>query len=389
MMWEHCAVMKSTLHTVFLMSLMGGGPVTGRPTPTYVWPLGNTTLNTEVMARLDAAIPDDGQCFRFRQGYPELPYDAITLTGDKESHIDISLDGNLIFKDITISFLAYPEGPPEGTLINYLYKTGNIIKVSMLENYLFISFWDEYGVDVGSTALPDVLIADTWCHIVITREFLTGRIKVFNNGKLLENLDDDFPNEIQLPSEGALRLGKSLDEPEDPFIGRISCFQLYSSAVSPEEAGKTKENCFPNAWKHTPQVFMERRFVDGEVRQCVSDGSKKASPSCDVITMHCLAGGKAWNSVMATNNWASSSLDTAYFSVVSRDSVPEPQNEHLLGTVSTKNRHVCSRLCMRVLGCKSFAVGGYNSTQKSCILIDRQLESTVARPGWKYYVMKN
>ncbi len=134
---------------------------------------------------------------------------------------------------------------------------------------------------------------------------------------------------------------------------------------------------------------MQRRYVGGEVKQCIKDGTKQETANCDVIGMHCLTGNDAWQGVMYTHNWADSGHNNAYFGVRSRDMVPEPPSENLLGVVKTTNRKLCFRLCMRVLGCSSFAVGDLNAGNVTCMLLDRELPSTVPKQGWTYYAMKS
>jgi hypothetical protein len=42
----------------------------GGRTPTYLWPLGNTTVYHEVLHEHDAHLPEASQCFVFGPGYP-------------------------------------------------------------------------------------------------------------------------------------------------------------------------------------------------------------------------------------------------------------------------------------------------------------------------------
>ena len=123
-----------------------------------------------------------------------------------------------------------------------------------MEEYFFISFWDEYGVSVGSTAIPNVLSADTWSHVVISRDYETGRLQVFHNAELLEELDDDFPNEIALPVRGSLWIGRShgQEQGEQGFVGRVACFQVYTAVPSVEEVGKMAAFCLPDNWNIDP-----------------------------------------------------------------------------------------------------------------------------------------
>lgn len=69
----------------------------GGRTPSYLWPLGNTTVHHEVMQGHDAHLPDSSQCFVFQAGYPGLPYDAITL-GAPGAFVDFHFAGEVNFQ---------------------------------------------------------------------------------------------------------------------------------------------------------------------------------------------------------------------------------------------------------------------------------------------------
>lgn len=73
---------------------MGEG---GGRAPSYLWPLGNTTVHHEVMHGHDAHLPDASQCFVFQTGYPGLPYDAITL-GSPGAFVDFHFAGEVNFQ---------------------------------------------------------------------------------------------------------------------------------------------------------------------------------------------------------------------------------------------------------------------------------------------------
>ncbi|GFS21948.1 hypothetical protein ElyMa_005096000 [Elysia marginata] len=146
--------------------------------PKYVWPLGNTTVHREIMSGRDAHLPANDQCFVFSDGYPGFPYKALTLTGEGGSFVDFYMRSTTDLQDLAVSLWVFPIGEPEGTIVNYLCETGNVIKIAVLEGLLFVSFWDEYGVSVGATAVPELLVADTWNHLVVSRQYHSGRIQV-------------------------------------------------------------------------------------------------------------------------------------------------------------------------------------------------------------------
>ncbi|ESO85063.1 hypothetical protein LOTGIDRAFT_168084 [Lottia gigantea] len=349
-------------------------------------------------------MPESGLCFEFEDGYPGLPYKSIRLDGNEESYVDISLDGTIIFQDIAISFYLYPEGSKDGTLVHYLYDTGNIIRLSIMESILFVSFWDEYGVSVGATALPQVLVINQWNQLVVSREFATGTIAVYHNGKLMEELDDDFPNNIQLPVSGQLRIGRSHDKTTDGFRGKLTCFQLFDTLPTASDISNIGEYCQPNTWTIQPNsighkmtwlltnhhntfsVMYEEKIVKGSVKQCLTNETKIKLPSCEeLIEMRCLTNGYHWDLIMMYFNWTQSDQDAAYFSKVSDGYIPPNSQGHLLGNVVTANRKVCTRLCMRVDGCQSYAYNKVDKYKTKCLLYDSVLNATREDTGSKYF----
>nr|KAG5707444.1 hypothetical protein BaRGS_011948 [Batillaria attramentaria] len=308
----------------------------------------------------DAHLPDSSQCFVFKQGYPGLPYDAITLSGSPSSYVDFHFSGELNFQDLALSLYVYPEGPkPHGTLLSYKCATGNVIRLSVMQDLFFVNFWDEYGVSVGMTAIPSLLNGDAWNHLVLIRQFATGTIQVYHDGELVEDLDDDFPNKIQLPIAGAMRLARGHEESQQGLGGRYACFQMFSRILTRDDVRNIAANCRPETWNIQPEVHLETRVVDDEEKQCVTDYTPRAladpvdfqvkAVSCDLLGLHCLTGSVAWNAVMRKHNWIDSGRQVAYYYMVARGHLPSGSDAEgsLLGKVSASDRRVCSRLCMR------------------------------------------
>ncbi|CAL1538496.1 unnamed protein product [Lymnaea stagnalis] len=254
---------------------------------------------------------------------------------------------------------------------------------------LFVSFWDEYGVSVGATAVPELLASGTWSHLLVSRDFDTGRVKVYHNGRIVDDIDDDFPNKISLPIKGSLRLGSSQKEDDVKFKGRFACFQFYTTTPTDQEVLDSKEYCLPSHWKITPQITLETRQVDGVEKQCVTDyvvPREQGEPEqCDVINMACLTSGLNWESVLQKHKWTTGKRDSAYFHLIGRDRIPVPGDDIVLGDVMITDKALCSRLCLRVEGCQAFSsvVKTTNATQ--CLLYRRVADPVEPQHGAVYF----
>ncbi|XP_050397177.1 uncharacterized protein LOC126815533 [Patella vulgata] len=378
------------LLTLVLITLQVSGTSGIALIPDYVWPLGNDTARFEVINGHDAIMPESGNCYEYAEGHPELPYRSLRLNGKPETYVDILLDGTVIFKDLTISFYLYPEGVPTGTLVHYLYDTGNILRVSIMESILFISFWDEYGVSVGATALPEVILPDQWNHLIVSREFSTGTVTIYHNGALMEQLDDDFPNNIQLPISGHLRLGRSHDKTDDGFLGRLTCFQLFDVIPTASGVADISKYCQPELWTIKPDLVYEEKIVDGVTKQCLANLTDGKEPTClEIISQRCLTNGVYWQELIRQNEWNESNRDVAYFRSISKGFKPSDIDGHLLANVKTVNGKLCSRLCMKIDGCQSYITNKISSYVTKCLLYDAVRDANQAYEGAKYFVIRS
>ena len=82
-------------------------------------------------------------------------------------------------QNMAISFYVYPElQTSQGNVLSYRGPTGDLMKLSVNQGIFFVSFWDEYGTSVGMTAIPHLIVPQTWNHVVLIREYQTGKILV-------------------------------------------------------------------------------------------------------------------------------------------------------------------------------------------------------------------
>ena len=68
----------------------------------------------------------------------------------------------------------------------------------------------------------------------------------------MENIDDDFPNRIQIPNVGVMRLGKSIENDDPVFTGGYTCLQVFDVFLTSNDVETINDNCFPSSWPSQP-----------------------------------------------------------------------------------------------------------------------------------------
>ena len=220
--------------------------VTGQDEPAHTWPLSNLTLYKDVAGNSDVIHNPDKVCFSFVPGPPDLDYSVLKIS-EENSQFDMTLSGDSVLKDLSISLFVHPyaeETELSGTLLHYMYEEREIMRIRCLANTFLVSFRDEYGMSAGMMYLENFLQAEHWNHVVVTRDYKTGRITVFLNGEEMYNEDDDFSDIISFPSGGKLRIGKSQDPDDvDEFDGNFACIQIFESVIYDHDVDKVQDYC--------------------------------------------------------------------------------------------------------------------------------------------------
>lgn len=216
------------------------------PRPAHTWPLSNISLYDDVVGGSDVIHASDKICFSFVPGPDVLEYSVLEL-GEENSQFDMVLSGEAVLKDLTISMYIYPhaeETELSGTLLHYTYEEREIMRIRCLANTFLVSFRDEYGMSAGMMYLVNFLEPGKWNHVVVTRDYKTGRITVYLDGEEMYSEDDDFSDIISFPSGGKLRVGKSQDPDDvDAFDGNVACIQIFGSVIDNDDVDKTHEYC--------------------------------------------------------------------------------------------------------------------------------------------------
>ncbi|KAL3860639.1 hypothetical protein ACJMK2_010735 [Sinanodonta woodiana] len=353
----------------------------------YVWPLANITVYKEVMQGDDAELLENQQCFQFSSGPPSISYSVVTFDGSSNSYFDIHMNKPYLLEDMTISLYVYPGGDVSGSLIHFKSDNGDLINIRVVMNTIIISFRDPYGMNAGLVYLETFFTLDKWNHLIVTRDYETGTIAVYKGGQEIFNDDNEFSDTISFSQKGTLRIGKSQDETdEDTFEGSICCVQWYKAIVKEVQLQRF---CRPDNWNINPVVRMEES-VDGTGRMCLSN----EVPLEEVLTLTTITKGPTWNAFLKHNKLMGSGVNSAYFHVISRDLKPLDT----LTTISkfnTTGTRVCSRLCMRIAGCQSFAVQPDDSASDEryeCFLYDNKYTDVgdlEDHAGTKYYHITN
>ena len=166
---------------------------------------------------------------------------------EENSHFDMTLSGDSILKDLSISLFVYPnaeETELSGTLLHYTHEEREIMRIRCLANTFLVSFRDEYGMSAGMMYLENFLQPEQWNHVIVTRDYKTGRITVFLNGEEKYNEDDDFSDIISFPGGGKIRIGKSQDPDDvDGFGGNFACIQMFEKVLDADDADTVQDNC--------------------------------------------------------------------------------------------------------------------------------------------------
>ena len=218
----------------------------------YAWPLSNESLFHDVFDTSLVNHTPEIKCFSFLDGPDDLPYSVLDKEDQETKSYDVFIEKEEPLQDLTISLYVFPDNDASditGTLFHYQSDDREIMRIRTLANTFLVSFRDEYGMSAGTMYLVNFLTAHAWNHVTVTRDFKTGRIVVYKDGKEMYNDDDEFSDIISFPLSGMVRIGKSLDpDDEDKFEGVFACIQLYKQVIAAENIDVVHSNCLPEKW---------------------------------------------------------------------------------------------------------------------------------------------
>ncbi|KAH3772039.1 uncharacterized protein LOC127845161 [Dreissena polymorpha] len=350
--------------------------------PIHVWPISNISMFNDVMGHVTITHDKASVCFNFKEGPLDLPYSVLDLQHQSDHCYDVYFKNAEPFRDLTFSLFVYADNDVEdikGTMIHYQAQDREILRIRMLANTLLVSFRDEYGMSAGMMYLVNFLNPRVWNHVIITRDYVTGRIVVNKDGVEMYNDDDEFSDVISFPSAGKLRMGKSQDpDDEDVFNGEIACVQVYDYVVPADGSDMVKDFCQPNNWKNTFKYFYQSRAG----QMCVTDPPSNSTSSF-VVTMTTLTSGASWGKFLEMSHLNESDNEAGYLRLKSRDMKPSTDRA-LIGRFNATNQQVCARLCMRVDGCSAILT---DKSGVQCDLYHDNSDLFVDSLGAKFYIL--
>jgi len=129
--------------------------------------------------------------------------------------------------------------------------------------------------------------------------------------------------------------------------------------------------------------FVPDFYQESQGKMCLSDPPGNATaPS--VVSMTVLTKGSEWENFLKSYNLQDSGNEAGYLKLLSRDQKPS-SNDDFIGRFNVTSVKVCSRLCVRVDGCRAALV---DNAGTQCELFDEDEPTLfVDSPGSKYYVL--
>ena len=129
-------------------------------------------------------------------------------------------------------------------------------------------------------------------------------------------------------------------------------------------------------------------------KQCLTDVPPTAPPIPyhptvdNQLTMTAVVNENLWRSIRAHYKWEDGGKTSAYFNIIAANGAPY-QSDESIGSVNTTDMRTCSRLCMRIRGCQTFAYlgDGFVHEWKPCVLYDKVHKSLRKDTGFRYFAM--
>jgi len=136
-------------------------------------------------------------------------------------------------------------------------------------------------------------------------------------------------------------------------------------------------------------LFSEFYLIPKGNVKCISD-TPPPTPTPPVVqnlmTRNVLTNEKRWDEFRQQFNWETSHRTTGYFKMKARDSKPSVFS---VGIVNATDTSVCTRLCMRIDGCKSFAMDEPTEDFVTCHMYNSVYSDLIADDGSVYYTIMN
>ncbi|KAK3086494.1 hypothetical protein FSP39_019192 [Pinctada imbricata] len=255
----------------------------------------------------------------------------------------------------------------------------------------FVSFRDQYDNPAGIITIQNLLTLKNWNHVVIQRKYDDGHLRVYSNGILVA--DKDEMDQIGIPPDGTFAIGNSLSDLSQQFTGYISCLQIFAKFLSEAEMEEVWKLCKRERWKTKPKVYVIED-TDSD-KKCLTDVPPPPPPvpyipsDDNFLSVTSLVNENVWRSVREHYNWEDTGVTSGYFHRVTTNGATG--NEVInIGSFNTTDLRTCSRLCMRIKGCKTF---GFEKTlqmsnRNPCVLYDVSHSHISDEFGFKYFALR-
>lgn len=167
-------------------------------------------------------------------------YTAYEFAGVGTSHITIPQSPHLdAEKSITILVWIFQTGQA-GSVIQYLNNNYRSVGLHTLNaNSVFVQFLERNGNTVFFSN-HTVSLHNHWQYVGVSYNYDSGTAKLWIDGKDVQQM---HLGKFKLSTNRDIRIGSGQGN-GDSFEGRISCIQIYDTALTKDEVTAVRNRCF-------------------------------------------------------------------------------------------------------------------------------------------------
>ena len=200
-----------------------------------LWPLSNVTYTTEIKHNSPNQDRSAGCNIKFVQDMPPN-FQNLAVSTDDDHWIDIRIEANIAYlnKDYTFSGW-FKISNPNGALFHFksddYYTTGEFLEMKAVLASSNIIFKRKLKTANETGSFAVTLSLNNWHYFTFGIDRSNGKMKIYIDENLVDEVDDGFMDNIDIMLPGTLRIGRSFDEVDPNLIGEVTCFAYHIDKI--------------------------------------------------------------------------------------------------------------------------------------------------------------
>ncbi|VDI46679.1 Hypothetical predicted protein [Mytilus galloprovincialis] len=200
-----------------------------------LWPLSNVTYTTEIKHNSPNQDRSAGCNIKFVQDMPPN-FQNLAVSSDDDHWIDIRIEANTAYlnKDYTFSGW-FKISNPNGALFHFksddYYTTGEFLEMKAVLASSNIIFKRKLKTANETGYFAVTLSLNNWHYFTFGIDRSNGKMKIYIDENLVDEVDDGFMDNIDIMLPGTLRIGRSFDEVDPNLIGEVTCFAYHIDKI--------------------------------------------------------------------------------------------------------------------------------------------------------------